>query len=262
MAQLPDYRTVSGEDQGRLATAIGNAFDADELEELVRVTFSEGLYQSYVGRNLTDEVLVLKLLQALERRGTIVIFLRAVRLARPHRLDLIDLIGNLCPQAMNDQAPAKASIGTVITALQTLKHRVAEPDVAGPLRSSRNKLDELADGLERLKAYKTLHDGLQTIQIPLYTVDLNKARDDPSTFLMLQNQALQFDIVTGNMSKSAQLLPDTALARGMEMKMVVDPLTKAVHQLRDAPTLASSLRSGGPGCNPSENLAHSTPGPP
>jgi hypothetical protein len=234
MAQLPDYRTVSGEDQGRLATAIGNAFVADELEELVRVTFSEGLYQSYVGRNLTDEVLVLKLLQALERRGTIVIFLRAVRLARPHRLDLIDLIGNLCPQAMNDQAPAKAPIGTVITALQTLKHRVAEPDVAGPLRSSRNKLDELADGLERLKAYKTLHDGLQTIQIPLYTVDLNKARDDPSTFLMLQNQALQFDIVTGNMSKSAQLLPDTALARGMEMKMVVDPLTKAVHQLRDA----------------------------
>jgi hypothetical protein len=51
---------------------------------------------------------------------------------------------------------------------------------------------------------------------------------------MLQNQALQFDIVTGSISKGAQSLPDTALARRMEMKMVVDPLTQAVHQLRDA----------------------------
>ena len=41
--------TGGGEDLGRLATAIGNAFDADELDELVRITFSEGLYQSYVG---------------------------------------------------------------------------------------------------------------------------------------------------------------------------------------------------------------------
>jgi len=234
MQQLSDYCTVGGEDLGRFATAIGNAFVADELEEVIRITFGEGLYQSYVGRDLTDKVLILRLLEVLERRGTIVIFLRAVRRARPHRQDLIDLIRKLCPQSMNDQPPAKAPIGTVISALQTLKDRVTEPDVVGPLRSSRDKLDELADGFERLKAYKTLHDGLQTIQLPLYTIDLSKASDDPSTLLMLQNQALQFDIVTGNISKGAQSLPDTALARRMEMKMVVEPLTKAVHQLRDA----------------------------
>jgi hypothetical protein len=234
MAQLPDHSNVDGEDLGRLATAIKNAFNADELDQLVRITFSEGLYQSYVGRDLSDEVLVFKLLEALERRGTIVIFLRAVRLARPHKQDLIDLIGKLCPQSMNDPPPARAPIGIIITALQTLKDRVADPDVAGPLRSWRDKLDELADGFERLKAYKTLHDCLQTIQIQLYTIDLNKARDDPSALLMLQNQALQFDIVTGSISRGAQSLPDTALARRMEMKMVVDPLTQAVHQLRDA----------------------------
>ena len=229
-----DYCTVGGEDLGRLAAAIGNAFVADELEELVRMTFSESLYQSYVGRDLTDKVLILRLLEALERQGTTVIFLRAIRRARPHKPDLIDLIHKLCPQSMNDPPPAKAPIGSVITALQTLKDRVAEPDVAGPLRSSRDKLNELVDGFERLKAYKTLHDGLQTIQVPLYTINLNKAREDPSTLFMLQNQALQFDMVTGNISKGAQLLPDTALARRMEMKMVVDPLTQAVNQLRDA----------------------------
>jgi hypothetical protein len=233
MAQLPDHCNVDGEDLGRLATAIKDAFNADELDQLVRVTFSEGLYQSYVGRDLSDEVLVFKLLEALERRGTIVIFLRAVRLARPHKQDLIDLIGKLCPQSVNDPPPATAPIGTIITALQTLQDRVADPDVAGPLRSWRDKLDELADGFERLKAYKTVHDGLQTIQIQLYTIDLNKARDDPSALLMLQNQALQFDIATGSISKGAQSLQE-ALARRMEMKMVVDPLTRAVHQLRDA----------------------------
>src|SRR6516165_7024244 len=234
MPQLPHHCNVDGEDLGRLASAIKDAFDADELDQLVRITFSEGLYQSYVGRDLSDQVLVFKLLEALERRGTIVIFLRAVRLARPHKQDLIDLIAKLCPQSMNDPPPAAAPIGTIITALQTLKDRVADPDVAGPLRSWRDKLDELADGFERLKAYKTLHDGLQTIQIPLYTIDLNKAREDPSALLMLQNQALQSDMVTGSISRGAQSLPDTALARRMEMKMVVDPLTQAVHQLRDA----------------------------
>src|SRR5215831_3065341 len=148
MAQLRDYCTVNGEDLGRLAAAILNAFDADELDELVRITFSEGLYQSYVGRDLTDKVLVLRLLEALERRGTIVIFLRAVRRARPHKQDLIDLIGELCPQSMNDPPPATAPIGTVIAALQTLKDRVVEPDVAGSLRSSRDKFDEVAGGFE------------------------------------------------------------------------------------------------------------------
>jgi hypothetical protein len=146
MAQLPDHSNVDGEDLGRLATAIKNAFNADELDQLVRITFSEGLYQSYVGRDLSDEVLVFKLLEALERRGTIVIFLRAVRLARPHKQDLIDLIGKLCPQSMNDPPPARAPIGIIITALQTLKDRVADPDVAGPLRSWRDKLCEFADG--------------------------------------------------------------------------------------------------------------------
>src|SRR5215475_4934 len=234
MPQIADHCNVDGADLGRLATEIGNAFDADELDQLVRITFSEGLYQSYVGRDLSDGVLVFKLLEAIERRGTTVIFLRTVRLARPQKQDLIDLIGKLCPQSMKDPPPATAPIGSIITALQTLKDRIADPDVAGPLRSWRDKLDELADGFERLKAYKTLHDGLQTIQIQLYTIDLNKARDDPSALLMLQNQALQFDMVTGSISRGAQSLPDTVLARRMEMKMVVDPLTQAVHQLRDA----------------------------
>src|SRR5262249_4859794 len=102
------YPIIAGsEDLARLATAIGNAFDANELEELVRITFSEGLYQSYVGQSLTDKVLVFKLLEALERRGTIVIFLRAVRRARPHRQDLIDLIQKLYPESMNDPPPVE-----------------------------------------------------------------------------------------------------------------------------------------------------------
>jgi hypothetical protein len=233
MTQLSDYCSVGGEELVRLAKTIGDAFVADELEELVRMTFSEGLYKSYVGRDLTDEVLVFKLVEALERRGTIVIFLRAVRRARPHRQDLIDLIAKLCPQSMNDPPPAKAPIGTVITALQTLKDRIAQPDVAGPLRSSRDKLDELADGFERLKAYKALHDGLHTIQLQVRLIDLDRARDDPSTLLMLQNQALQIDITTGTISKAAQSL-DTALERHMEMKMVAGPLNLATRQLRDA----------------------------
>jgi pimeloyl-ACP methyl ester carboxylesterase len=91
--------SLTGEELDRLAAAIGNAFDADELDELVRITFGEGLYQSYVGRDLTDKVLIRILLEVLEHRGDTVIFLRAVRRARPHSQDLIDLIQNLSPIA-------------------------------------------------------------------------------------------------------------------------------------------------------------------
>ena len=49
MPQIADHCNVDGADLGRLATEIGNAFNADELDQLVRITFSEGLYQSYVG---------------------------------------------------------------------------------------------------------------------------------------------------------------------------------------------------------------------
>src|SRR5215471_2183538 len=70
MPQLPDHCNVDGKDLDELASAIKDAFDADELDQLVRITFSEGLYQSYVGRDLSGQVLVFKLLEALERRGT------------------------------------------------------------------------------------------------------------------------------------------------------------------------------------------------
>jgi hypothetical protein len=91
--------SLAREDLDRLAAAIGNAFDANELDELVRITFGEGLYQSYVGQDVTYRDLIRIFIGELEHRGDTVIFLCAVRRARPHSQDLIDLIQKLSPIA-------------------------------------------------------------------------------------------------------------------------------------------------------------------
>ena len=80
---LSDYCTIGGVGIGVLTPEIAAAFDSFDLEELIRITFSVGLYEEYLAPNLTDRHLISKLLEALEKRGTTAIFLRAVRLARP-----------------------------------------------------------------------------------------------------------------------------------------------------------------------------------
>jgi hypothetical protein len=232
-----DYCTVKGPGIGALVEEIVSAYLPAELEQLVRLTFSEGLYAKYVPQNLTGEALVFSLLEALERRGTTVFFLRALRKSRPDRSSLVQLISDLCPAASNDAPSARSEVGRVAAGLELVRSRVKDLAVGASLSSSWEGLDLLAHGLARLRGYKALHDSLQKVQVQLYRSlvrDLSRLRIDPSVASTLDTQILQFAFFCEDARGGAQWLPDTPEERRMEMRMVVTPLISAETQLRDA----------------------------
>src|SRR4051794_40837314 len=96
---IPRSATLGGEAIGELSGLVESAFDRTELEFLLRVKISFDL-QRELDTAVPYGTLVFKLILALERRGSIVDFLRAVREARPRRQDdLWKAIDRHCPQA-------------------------------------------------------------------------------------------------------------------------------------------------------------------
>ncbi len=233
---VSDYCTVDGAGIGVLSPLITDAFVAEELEELVRFTFSQGLYEEYVPEGLSGGHLVFTLLNALGRRGTTVIFLRAVRTARSGRPELVAAIARLCPAAANNAPSAKQQVASVLAGLETLKTHAADAAIAGPLRLSRDQLGGLAAGFDRLKSYKALHDCLQQIQIRQYRQlvdDVKRLRTDPLVSVTLDNQLLQLDILSDAAVEGAGGLPDTPLERRLEMRWIRILKTSLI-QLREA----------------------------
>lgn len=232
---VSDYCIVDGPGIGELTPLITNAFIANELEELVRITFSEGLYQEYVPSGLTDRDLVFTLLEALGRRGTTVIFLRAVRKSRPAVPDLIGAIARHCPAAANDAAAAETQVNRVLESLKTLKSAPVRAAAATALAASRENLEGLAAGFEVLRAYKVLHDALQKVQLLQYrqlVEDVKRLRDDPLVSLTIEPQLTQLDLLADAAMDGANGLPDTPRERRMELRWIRG-LKDAVTKLRD-----------------------------
>src|SRR5215813_10869372 len=90
-------------------------------------------------------------LEALQRRGTIVIFLRAVRRTRPQRRDLIDLIGKLCPEAMNNPSSAEELLLENLRRRQEAEDRprLAEEERRTKAEAEERRQDEELHRLER-----------------------------------------------------------------------------------------------------------------
>jgi hypothetical protein len=173
----------------KLTTAIEHSFDVQELDELVLLTFSEGLFNTFVRNDLSGHYTILELLRALDRRGTIPLFLQAVRKARPLKNELIQVISECCPGAMSDAAPESEgveAVETVSKGMTTLHQMRAGTAIATRVNDrvveSRTKLQLLAQGLDELRAYKLLHDALQKVQQEQYkefAAYVGKLRPDP-----------------------------------------------------------------------------------
>jgi hypothetical protein len=233
-AALSDYCTIEGAAIDSLITEILDAFDAQELNQAIRVEFGVSMYAEYVASDLAGRDLVFELLEAFRRRGTTAIFLRALRRRRPTKPSLISVIQELCPAAMGEPRSAKAEVRTVKTGLEELLARADDPIVKPALQSSSRNLEGLADGFVQLKAYKGLHDCLQVIQLKQYRLlisDLKRLRDDPQASYTLDSQVRELENCSRTARASAELLPDTPRERRMEIKLIVDPLETAVKDL-------------------------------
>jgi hypothetical protein len=241
----PDYCTVEGGDLERLQRALVNAFNAPELEQLVRFELSEGLYQSYTSRQLNEEVQVFELLTALGRRGATATLLRGARRRNPGNRELLEVIRQVCPAAMNDTAGAA---GPVVTALQALKAKVKEPVISGPLQASRDKLEALAKNLAVLQGYKSLHDDLQKIQLQLFIADVTPTNIDPAALNRLETALVTAAWASQRLPDDVKSIPEGTPERAREEKWIkilspaMDKLSNAVGVL-DYPAASQAFGS-------------------
>jgi Effector-associated domain 1 len=103
---------LGGQEIKKLTKLIASAFDDDGLEQLVRTEMDVGLYDDLVAPNQKRTTLVFKLLEAVEQRGTMAKFLKAVLEARPDRPDLREFILNCDPEVLQgSQSQAKETRG-------------------------------------------------------------------------------------------------------------------------------------------------------
>jgi TIR domain len=223
-----------------LTKVIEAAFKVKELDQLINLTFSENLYKIYVPKYVKGEYNTLALLAELLNRGIVAQFLRALRKARPNNVALLQTIGTRCPIAM-EMAPVDSESLEVITkGLIVVKSLLKDPttseDVHGLISRNRTELRQLEHGLERLRAYKTLHDALQKVQMDHYQLldaQTKKLREDPSAVESLGREIRTIRRLCLESENGAKVLKSTQADFDEEMKWV-ETLTAAVDTLESA----------------------------
>ena len=229
-----------------LKTVIEAAFKAQELDQLINLTFSDNLYKVYVPNYLKGEYNTLALLTALQDRGIVSQFLRAIRKARPASAALIQAIGTHCPVAM-EMAPADSeSLKVVIKGLIVIESLRKDPAVSQGVDEvvsrNRKQLRYLEHGLQRLRAYKILHDALQKVQMDHYQLldaQTKRLLEDPNAVDTIGGQIRTIRRICLDAENGANFLEDTQSDFDDETKWIkiltaaVDTLEAAIGELDD-----------------------------
>jgi hypothetical protein len=229
-----------------LKAAIEAAFKIPDLDQLVNLTFSENLYKVYVPKYLKGEYNTLALLTALQDRGIVSQFLRALRIARSDNTALLQTIGTHCPIAMENAPTDSATLEAVtkgLIILETLrKDPATNQEVNYVVSMNHDELRYLERGLQRLRAYKTLHDALQKVQLDHYRIldaQTKKLHEDPNAVETLGRQIPTIRRLCLDAESGANVLEGTAADFDDEMKWIktlmtaVDQLESAIDQLDD-----------------------------
>lgn len=102
---------VSGADIRSAAKSLADAFNADEIASLVYASTGDRLYDEYVPDNLPLRPMIEKLLDALQKAGTLRLFLAgAYEETKEHRDDVAAEILRVCPEAAHAQPASDAAI--------------------------------------------------------------------------------------------------------------------------------------------------------
>ena len=237
---IPRNTTLGGEAIGELSRLIAGAFDRTELEFLLRVKLNFDL-AGELDTAVPYITLVFRLILALERRGSIVDFLRAVREARPKRDDLRAAIDIQCPRAK--ETPDLAAAATAAAAgLGAVKDKLDDPMVRNLVAPHREELAQLMEGIGVLANYKILHNSLQTIQLTHLVQmisDMQRLKTDELAGQTLEVHLFQLRDLCEEGLEAANGLPDVAAVRAAELdwldkfKALLDRIEHAVDSLDD-----------------------------
>jgi hypothetical protein len=220
---------------------ITEAFEAAEIKRILRFTTDLRLDQE-VKDSQNFDGLVFDLMERLEQRGLIYLFLRGVYDARPNLKDLRDAIEKNCPEALQTGAGVTVEAKRAAVGVEAVKDQLSDPKIRDLVTPHREELESLMDGVEVLANYKGLHDIVQTIQWthqPQMASDMQRLRNDEVAGTTLDAHVFQLDELCANAFKAAEALPDTGAMQAAELrwinklKLLIDQIRLAIEKLDD-----------------------------
>lgn len=176
--------TLTGSQFQELKGLILDAFSPDGLNQLVHFQLGSRMYEELVATGLPFDTAVYNLLTALEQRGWLVKFLRAVLVARPDKHELQDKIPKIVPEILNEAISPAVVITSVADAVTSASERGKNDPITLLMKRSGGTLETISSEISLLGTYKTLHDSLHTLQVQILgrlSVSARKMKDDPDS---------------------------------------------------------------------------------
>jgi Effector-associated domain 1 len=151
-----------------LIERIAEAFDAQELEQLVREDMGESI-RNLMAWNEPLHTIVFKLLEKTKRRELTTDLLRCILNQRPRADALREAIRKNWPDALQQPTAKNEDARQVANFLGVLQNHLDDnPAVRSVVADSRDRLEQLRKDIDVLFNYKKLHDCLHEIQVSLY----------------------------------------------------------------------------------------------
>lgn len=228
---------LTGEQVDDLRKLLCSAFTARELEQLVRTTLGDRLYEEYAPQGLSGKDLCFELIEALERRGTTVVLLRGVLKARSARADVRETLARVCPEALRPAPDPRDQLREVVGGVDAAKTRLADPAVAAMIVGYRPALERTVAEIDLLARYKALHDCLHMVQLKHYrqvSEAARRFRADPLAFGTLDGYLAELRVIADEARSAAEGLPAASGGRRQEELAWVQELEAVVAGLRAA----------------------------
>lgn len=218
-----------------LSRMIGDAFDPDEMDIVLRKTTGGGLFKVWAGPGKPMRDTIVEVLRKLSDRGIERAVLTEIAIRRRDQADLIAALGAACPAALEALPTTAAQVGTLLTGLTLAQASLADPAVRAALTASRAALQILSQTTGTLRIYKEIHDSLHQLQMKQFNDLRGAARTlgtDPAQEAELVDYQTRLDSACTEMRDWIGQLPDTGLARPLELAWLerLEAANRGLHQ--------------------------------
>lgn len=219
-----------------LSVEIARAFAIEDIQRIMLKTTGKDLFGFWVGPGKPVKDTAFDLLQAVSREGVERIVL-AEMLARRRTDDKLGaLIDKACPEAREAMPATGKQVEVLITGLDAVRARLADPAVRERLALSVDRLKQIVDTIDSLHAYKSLHECLHQLQAKQFGALKEAARKLPTE----PDQAMELFAYRNQLRTACLIarqtvtdLPDTPVLRATET-LWIEVLETAGEQFHDA----------------------------